>query len=160
MSMKNANKGASLLTFLVVMPFLVLLTVSVSEFGVLFYRMQALANSSQDAARYLSYKVSNGEFDALVVSDTEIVTAKNLVRYGAASDTDGNGVPLQPLVPGTITINISRPAADLDHVQVTAVHTHDLMFGGGLGALAQLGGASDFPGQLTLTSSSVMRFDK
>ncbi len=48
------QQGSSTVEFAIVLPLLLLLVVMVSEFGIMFYRLNAVTKSVQIAARYLS----------------------------------------------------------------------------------------------------------
>lgn len=48
---KNAQRGAILVEFAVALPFLLVLLMGVTEFGLLFYNKQVLTNASREGAR-------------------------------------------------------------------------------------------------------------
>ena len=57
------QKGSSTVEFAMLVPLLLLLVVMVSEFGIMFYRLNAVTKSVQDAARYLSDVSVNKKID-------------------------------------------------------------------------------------------------
>jgi hypothetical protein len=148
------QKGTSTVEFAMVLPLLLLLIVMVSEFGIMFYRLNALTKSVQDAARYLSDVSVNKNF-----TGANATSAKNLAVYG---NTAGTG---SAIVPGLTPANIV-PTDLGDHVQVVA--TYDIFsdsfilgLGNSLNGLLSMATGSapiDFTGIQFQKASSVMRF--
>lgn len=145
------QKGTSTVEFAVMLPLLLLLIAMVSEFGIMFYRLNAVTKSVEIAARYLSDVSFNKNY-----TGTDATNAKNLAVYG---NTVGTG---PAIVPGLTPANIV-PTDLGDHVRVVATYNSTLILGNGLNALMQFlttggpGGnaATNF---MTLQASSVMRF--
>ena len=142
------QQGASVLEMLIIIPLFLLFIILVSEVGVMFYTLNALTKTTQDAARYMSENKS--EFA------TRQVIANNLLIYGSAVNTG------TPLLPGTININASTfTIVDSGtHVSVVTTYTHNLFMGSTLSKLSGLttGGSLGFGDNFTLSASSVMRF--
>jgi len=143
---KFKQKGSATVEFAMMVPLLLLLVFMVSEFGTLFYRLNAVTKSVQIAARYLSdVAVNNG------YTGTDMSNAQNLAVYG---NTAGTGTPVVPdLTAANIVIT------DLgDHVRVVATYDSDLILGSTLNAFMQFIGGSTATDFMTLGASSVMRF--
>ena len=81
--MKRNQDGVALVEFALILPLLLLLTFTTTEFGRALYQYNTLAKSVRDAARYLSTQTPG---DA-----TKYATAKNLAVYGNPA---GTGTPL------------------------------------------------------------------
>jgi TadE-like protein len=78
---KKQQHGVAMLEFALVLPFLLLLTFIVTEFGRAIYQYNTITKSVRDAARYLSMQTPG----------THITEARNLIVYG---NTAGTGTPL------------------------------------------------------------------
>ncbi|WP_411726113.1 TadE/TadG family type IV pilus assembly protein [Methyloglobulus sp.] len=143
---QRKQTGSSIVEFAIVLPLLLLLIAMVAEFGILFYRQNAINKVTQITARYLSdVSVNNGYTGA------DLTLAQARAIYGNSGNTT-------PVVPGLVPANIV--ATDLGtHVRVVATYDSDLILGSGLNGLMQLatGGsaATDF---MTIHATSVMRF--
>jgi len=144
----NKQQGASVLEFTIVIPVLLMFIVLVSEVGILFYTLNTLTKTTQDAARYMSE------------SKTEFVTRKpiseSLLKYGNVTST------APPLLPDGDTKVIPVITDEGTHVKVVVTYQHDLIMGTALGALTGLstGGALGFGSTFNLTASSIMRFSQ
>lgn len=141
------QKGTSTVEFAIMLPLLLMLIVMVSEFGVMFYRLNAVSKSVQIAARYLSdVSVNNG------YTSTQETNARNLAVYGRI---DGSG---DPVVPDLAIDNIA--VTDLgEHVRVAATYDSNLVLGSALNGLVNLATGGSAPVDfMTLNASSVMRF--
>jgi Flp pilus assembly protein TadG len=80
-AMKNTQRGVALIELALVLPFLLLLSSTVTEFGRALYEYDILTKAVRDAARYLSVQTPG----------THLTEARNLVVYG---NTAGTGTPL------------------------------------------------------------------
>ena len=142
------QKGSSTVEFALLMPLLLLLIVMGSEFGIMFYRLNALTKSVDIAARFLSD-----------VENTSTATAKNLAVYG---NPTGSG---SAIVPGLTVANIVISNPNAQHVQVAVTYDAQLILGGTLDALMNYG-KKIMPGSvggnginfMTLKAASVMRY--
>jgi hypothetical protein len=142
------QKGSSTVEFALLIPLLLLLIVMGSEFGIMFYRLNALTKSVDIAARYLSD-----------VENTSTATAKNLAVYG---NPTGSG---SAIVPGLTVANIVISNPNAQHVQVAVTYDAQLILGGTLDALMNYG-KKIMPGSvggnginfMTLKAASVMRY--
>jgi Flp pilus assembly protein TadG len=141
------QKGSSTVEFAMMLPLLLLLVVVVSEFGTLFYQLNALNKSVQSAARYLSDVSVNKKN-----TTTQMTNARNLAVYGNSA---GTGTAVLPnLTPANFVIK--NP--DSLHVQVVATYDAHLILGNSLNAFMQMIGGSAATDFMTLNASSVMRF--
>ena len=142
------QKGSSTVEFALLIPLLLLLIVMGSEFGIMFYRLNALTKSVDIAARYLSD-----------VENTSTATTKNLAVYG---NPTGSG---SAIVPGLTVANIVISNPNAQHVQVAVTYDAQLILGGTLDALMNYG-KKIMPGSvggnginfMTLKAASVMRY--
>ena len=80
-TMKIRQRGVALVELALVIPFLLLLTFITTEFGRAMYEYNAVAKSTRDAVRYLSFQTPG----------THITEARNLMVYGNLA---GTGSPL------------------------------------------------------------------
>ncbi|HWI81808.1 TadE family protein [Ramlibacter sp.] len=123
--MKN-QRGVALVEFALVLPFLLLLTFIVTEFGRAMYQYNALTKSVRDATRYLSTQMPG----------THVTEAKNLAVYG---NLTGSGTPL---VPGLTIAKVQDPTwqtvsgtPTINTVRITiSGYTFQPLFSGAFGA--------------------------
>ena len=143
------QKGASTVEFALLLPILLLLVVAISEYGVMFYRLNAVTKSVDTAARYLSDVSVN-----YTNTGTDISKAKNLAVYG----TTIVGTAIDP---GLAVANIVITNPDAQHVKVVATYNANLILLNTLKNLKELfkkGSGSTTTSSMTLNASSVMRF--
>lgn len=140
------QQGASVLEFTIVIPVLLMFILLVSEVGIMFYTMNALTKTTQDAARYLS------ESKAKFAMRRPL--AESLLKYG---NITSSAPPLLPM--GDTLINAMITDAGT-HVRVVVTYQHNLIMGSALGALTGLstGGSVNFGSTFQLGASSIMRF--
>jgi Flp pilus assembly protein TadG len=156
------ERGAVLVEFAILVPFLLLLLVGVAEIGYLYFHLNILNKSVQDAALYFSDSSrarKDGVFEEVIdVTNTNsdnITAAKNLVIYGNIA---GSGIPQLPNTANNYQTptypQITSPEAN--HIQVTATYSHTYMLGN---LLRNLCGncipAANYP----LTASAVFRVE-
>ncbi|VTU22040.1 Flp pilus assembly protein TadG [Variovorax sp. PBL-H6] len=79
--MKNGQYGAALVEFALILPFLLVLTLTVTEFGRAMHEYNLVTKSVRDGVRYLSIQTQN----------THTAEAANLIVYGNLA---GTGTPL------------------------------------------------------------------
>ena len=79
--MKKLQRGTAIVELALVIPFLLVMTLIVTEFGRAIYQYNTLTKSVRDAARYASMQTPG----------THVSEAQNLVVYG---NTGGTGAPL------------------------------------------------------------------
>ena len=105
------SRGAVVVEFAVVLPLLLILALSIGEFGRALYQYNALAKSARDAVRFISQQnPSQSNYN------DKIAEAKDLAVYGPVGNT--------PLVPGLSTdmIDITYPVeSGFQMVRVTIV---------------------------------------
>jgi hypothetical protein len=93
--MNQRQKGVALIEFALIVPFLLLLSITTIELGRAIWEYNTLTKSVRDAARYLSIRAPG--------SATEISRARNLMIYG---DPDGG---VDPLALGLSSTNVPDP---------------------------------------------------
>lgn len=81
--MRHRQTGVAIVEFALIVPLLLLLSFTATEFGRALYQYNILAKSVRSAARYLSFQAPG----------THQAEAQNLVVYG---NTAGTGAPLAP----------------------------------------------------------------
>ncbi|MGZ5051780.1 MAG: TadE/TadG family type IV pilus assembly protein [Methylobacter sp.] len=147
MNMKK-QQGSSTVEFAIMLPLLILLVVMVAEFGIMFYRLNAVNKSVQIAARYLSdvsVNYSNNSADK--------ANAKNLAVYGNVAGTGS------PIVPNLSLADIAISNVGAQHVRVVASYNANLVLGNALSTLMGLASGGSAPtSAMALQASSVMRF--
>jgi len=87
------QQGTAMVEFALVLPILLILTFTVTEFGRAFYQYNVLAKSVREAARYLSVRTAGVDVDK----------AKNIIVYGKP------GVGTTPVVQGLSLSNVPDP---------------------------------------------------
>lgn len=92
----NKPRGAALVEFALILPFLLVMAVMTAELGRAIYQYGELAKSVREAARYLSVRAPG----------TGIGEARNIVMYGNPA---GSG---SPQVPGLVAGNVPAPVWD------------------------------------------------
>ena len=93
MGMKNRQAGVALVEFALILPFLLLLSITAIELGREIWQYNTLTKSVRDSARYLS----------LQTPGTKITQARNLAVYG---NLGGTGTPLAT---GLSTSHVPNP---------------------------------------------------
>lgn len=94
------QRGVAAVEFALILPLLLILTFTTTEFGRALYEYDTVAKSVREAARYLS-RQNEG---------THVAEAQNLIVYGYISPPSG----AQPLARGLSTTNVMTPEW-LDH---------------------------------------------
>ena len=95
--MKARQTGTAIVEFALVLPLLLLLTMTTTEFGRAIYQYNTIVKSLRDATRYLSIQTPN----------TKITEAKNLVVFGNIAGTG------QALVTGLTVAKVAAPTWQL-----------------------------------------------
>ncbi len=117
--MKATQKGTAIVEFALVLPLLLLLTMTTTEFGRAIYQYNTIVKSLRDATRYLSVQTPN----------TKIAEAKNLVVFGNIAGTG------PALVPGLTVAKVvippwqvvgSNPVINTVKITVTGYKFHSL----------------------------------
>jgi hypothetical protein len=95
--MEARQTGTAIVEFALVLPLLLLLTMTTTEFGRAIYQYNTIVKSLRDATRYLSMQTPN----------TKITEAKNLVVFGNIAGTG------QALVTGLTVAKVAAPTWQL-----------------------------------------------
>lgn len=137
------QKGTSTVEFAMMLPILLMLIFMVTELGTMFYRLNAVTKSVQDAARYLS--------DVSVNQKISLTNAqvKNLICSG---NIGGVGAQIVPECQAKLVLD-PAPSSAAGHVTVSARYPADWILVGAVIAFLNLSGEP-----LELRASSVMRF--
>lgn len=91
--MKKYHRGAALVEFALVLPFLLVLSLMTTELGRAVYQYNCTAKVVRDAVRYLSMQTPG----------THVTEARNLILYGDITNT---GILLDPSLTAT---NVPAP---------------------------------------------------
>lgn len=137
------QKGTSTVEFAMMLPVLLMLIFMVSELGTMFYRLNAVTKSVQDAARYLSDVSVNPN---IALTNAEV---KNLICTGGIG---GSGAQIVPECQDKLVLE-PLPSAASGHVTVSARYPADWILVGAVIAFLNLSGEP-----MELRASSVMRF--
>jgi Flp pilus assembly protein TadG len=137
------QKGTSTVEFAMMLPILLMLIFMVTELGTMFYRLNAVTKSVQDAARYLS-DVSVSQTIALTNAQV-----KNLICSG---DIGGVDAQIVPECQAKLVLD-PPPSSAAGHVTVSARYPADWILVGAVIAFLNLSGDP-----MELRASSVMRF--
>jgi hypothetical protein len=138
------QKGTSTVEFAMMLPILLMLIFMVTELGTMFYQLNAVTKSVQDAARYLSDVSVNQKISL----DNDQV--KKLICSG---NIGGGDTQIVPDCKNKLDLDLLSSASG--HVTVSAIYPADWMFFGAL--MPFLEKLYDKP-FLELRASSVMRF--
>lgn len=114
--MKRKEAGVALVEFALILPFLLLLSITAVELGRAIWQYDVLTKSVRDAARYLS----------LQTPGTQMTQARNLAVYGNLSGTGS------PLVIGLAPANVPDPtwqtAGTAPVINTVTVTIHNYQF--------------------------------
>lgn len=146
------QQGLALVEFTLVLPLLLLLLLSLGEFGRMLYQYNVLLQASRDADRYVAGKAWNSTLGAVTLSSTLLTETKNVAVYGVPSQT-GSAV-----VSGLTTANVAVSAVGSDHVRVTITYNFCPVIGSGNcgGAIPGFFG-SQIALSIPLVATTVMR---
>lgn len=111
---KSPERGAAIVEFAIVLPFLLLLLVGIVEFGLLFYNQQVLTNSSREGARSGIARFDVNSDSVINVSDINSVVEsycdKRLITFGTElppnTVVDVEGVPYPGPYPDKLTVTV------------------------------------------------------
>ena len=120
-NVKYRQSGLAVVEFAIVLPFVVLMALAVTELGRGLYQYNTLTKAVRDGVRYLS----DVAIDTVGTVDItpHVTDVQNLVVYG---DVDGGSTPLLPgLTTGNVTVTavaVTLPSGGIttNHVEVAA----------------------------------------
>jgi Flp pilus assembly protein TadG len=175
--LESAEQGAVLVEFAILVPFLMLLLIGIAEIGYLYFHLNILNKSVQDAGLYFSDSGrarKDGVYEEVIdVSDGDNITAtKNLAIYGKPSvgDSDSPILPYNDSADMVVTVYCAAGddtatgatcKSTTEHIRVTAVYNHPFMLGGLINDLCILvGNSACFPdAEYPLSASAVFRVE-
>jgi Flp pilus assembly protein TadG len=148
----QAQQGVALVEFTLVLPLLLLLVLSLGEFGRMLYQYNVLLQASRDADRFVAGQAWNSTLGAVSLSSTLLTQTKNVAVYGVPANT-GTAV-----VSGLTTANVAVAAVGTDHVRVTITYNFCPVIGSGncAGAIPGFFG-SQIALSIPLVATTVMR---
>jgi len=100
MSSRKYLMGLAVVEMAIVLPLLMLLIISASEFGRAFIQYSRLSNRVQSAARFVADNVLQGSTGVPLLTDSIRSQARNLVVYGTPS------IGVTPAVPALKTTDV------------------------------------------------------
>jgi len=119
------QQGLAMVEFTLVLPFLLLLLLTLGEFGRMLYQYNVLLQASRDADRFVASQAWNSTLGQVALSNTLLTQTKNVAVYGVPANT-GTAV-----VSGLTTGNVVVAAVGTEHVRVTITYTFCPVIGGG-----------------------------
>lgn len=126
---KSSQSGLAVVEFAIVLPFIVLMALAVTELGRGLYQYNTLTKAVRDGARYLS-DVAISPLGTVDISP-HVSNVQNLVVYG---DAGGGSTPV---LPGFSTANVTVTAVAVtlpsggittNHIEVTASYNFTPLF--------------------------------
>ncbi|MGF6458171.1 TadE/TadG family type IV pilus assembly protein [Pseudomonas frederiksbergensis] len=121
----QSQQGVAMVEFTLVLPFLLLLLLTLGEFGRMLYQYNVLLQASRDADRFVASQAWNSTLGAVALSDALKAQTRNVAVYGVPANT-GTAV-----VSGLTTANVDVVTVGTDHVRVTITYTFCPVIGGG-----------------------------
>ncbi|MGX0891834.1 Flp pilus assembly protein TadG [Pseudomonas sp. ADAK2 TE3594] len=121
----QAQQGVALVEFTLVLPVLLLLLLSLGEFGRMLYQYNVLLQASRDADRFVAGQAWNSTLGTVSLSNALLTQTKNVAVYGVPANT-GTAV-----VSGLTTANVTVAAVGIDHVRVTITYNFCPVIGSG-----------------------------
>jgi Flp pilus assembly protein TadG len=154
MNFQNQSKGAVLVEFALVLPFLLFLTVGIIELSNAFMASNNLNKSVRDGISYLSRNAVNVTNNGIEITATEKTATEDLIL----SNFNATTVALKQAL---VRADLQTPrgdivAIDASHVKIYATYNYNLFLGRLLNNLAGFFGGS-FPTTIPLTASAVYR---
>jgi Flp pilus assembly protein TadG len=142
------QRGLAAVEFVIAIPILIVLLLSIAVFGHAFYQYNTLTKSVRDGAKYLAVNAKEGSTGVINLGQTGpdgvvSTAAKNIVVYGVAVNTGS------PIISDLTTGDIEVAKVDNFHVRVTATYAY-------VPIVSAIPGIS-LPATFTLTASVVMR---
>lgn len=114
--MQARQHGGALIEFALILPFLLVLTFTVTEFGRAMFEYNTVTKATRDAVRYLSYQTPG----------THQLEAQNLIVYG---NTAGTGAPLaQRLTLSNVPAPTWQPAGTNPVITTVTVRVTNYQF--------------------------------
>jgi Flp pilus assembly protein TadG len=136
---RQSERGAELIEFALVFPLLLLVTLGMIDFGLLFHRYEVLTNASREGAR-VSVLPGYGSPDVIA----------RVNQYLQA--TSLSSVSVSTVVGAAQTLDLGASCVTVIPVTVSYVHTYTFV-----GGIIQYFGGS--LGSKTLTATSAMRLE-
>ncbi|WLG43597.1 TadE/TadG family type IV pilus assembly protein [Pseudomonas sp. FP1740] len=153
----QAQQGVALVEFTLVLPLLLLLLLSLGEFGRMLYQYNVLLQASRDADRFVASQAWNSTLGAVSLSSTLLTQTKNVAVYGVPANT-GTAV-VSGLTTGMVTVSaLGADPTHPDHVRVTITYNFCPVIGSGNcgGAIPGFFG-SQIALSIPLVATTVMR---
>ena len=149
MSLSSKQKGAEIIEFALILPFLLLILFGIMEFGIVLYDKAIITNASREGAR------SGVAFKCPVLTTTEIqsvVTNYSTALVSFAADKAAPDVTVTPFPPTTITNCGANSGTALT---VSVSYSYNFVVFGNLFALF----APGFINPLVLSATTVMNYE-
>lgn len=131
--------------FAIVLPFIVLLLLGITEFSRALYQYNTLNQCVRDGSRYLAGHALFGSLGFVLLTNGLVADTQNLVVYG---NTSASG---SAYLPGWSINDVGVSSPDSEHVRVSATYQYNLLLGSALSALVGGGIAPSFTMHATVT---------
>ncbi|GAB7219394.1 TadE/TadG family type IV pilus assembly protein [Vibrio comitans] len=142
MKQKVRTKGLAIIEFVLIVPVMLLVLVSLFEIGRIFLYYTTLNKAVQNGARYAVVDVYGTSDPSATAPESDV---QKIVVYG-----DLNGTPGTEVLSGFLTTDVSLdPTSILNHIVVTAAYDYQPVF------IQMPFTSTSF--DLTLTASATMR---
>jgi Flp pilus assembly protein TadG len=153
----KGQQGMAIVEFTIVLPLLLLLLLTLGEFGRMLYQYNSLLQASRDASRFVASQAWNSTLGAVTLSSTLKTQTQNVAVYGVPASTGA------AVVSGLKTTDVAvvpqgTDPVHPDHVRVTITYTFCPVIGGGncTGAIPALFG-NQIALSIPLVATTVMR---
>ncbi len=152
---RRGERGAAAVEFAIVLPLLFVLLFGIIEFGILFYNYQVITNASREGAR-----AGIIQSPRLTVAQIQTIATNycgtHLVTFAAVNPSP------------TVTVSAKHAGSDIadlttavtgDDLTVLVTYPYTFLVFPNLAKLLSADGTSPFPGVLTLSAQSVMKYE-
>ncbi|PQP03126.1 pilus assembly protein TadG [Pseudomonas frederiksbergensis] len=119
------QQGVAMVEFTLFLPLLLLLLLSLGEFGRMLYQYNVLLQASRDADRFVASQAWNSTLGEVSLSNTLLAQTKNVAVYGVPANTGA------AVVSGLTTADVAVAAVGIDHVRVTITYNFCPVIGSG-----------------------------
>jgi Flp pilus assembly protein TadG len=138
----QSRRGAELIEFALVLPFLLLIFGGIVDFGLLLHRQQVVTNAAREGARL-------AVLPGYQLADVQ-ARVQAFVQEGI---NDASASPVTTLTPVSITAGAGPP---VQAAQVVVTLSDEFLI---LGPIVSLAGGTGTFGAITLTGRSTMRYE-
>ena len=149
MGLPSKQKGAEIIEFALILPFLLLILFGIMEFGIVLYDKAIITNASREAAR------SGVAFKCPLLTTDQIQAVVTNYSTGLVSFSAVAAVPVITVTPTPPTTITSCGANSGTALTVSVSYSYNFLIFGNLFALF----APGFTNPLVLSASTVMNYE-